>query len=50
MSDSTNAQQEKTHIEETKVGEEIEKLIKNTKKRVIISTFASNIFRVLQII
>lgn len=50
MSDSTNAEQEGHQISETKVSDELEKMFENAKGRIVVSTFASLLNRVQQII
>ncbi|MCD8048614.1 MAG: ribonuclease J [Clostridia bacterium] len=50
MSDSTNAERKGYTMSERTVGEKFEEIFKNTKKRIIVATFASNVDRVNQII
>ncbi len=50
LSDSTNAELDGTTISEKKVSDSIKEMFRNIKGRIIISTFASNIFRVQQIV
>ena len=50
MSDSTNAERPGYTMSERTVGETFENIFKNTKKRIIVATFASNVDRVSQII
>ena len=50
MSDSTNSGVEGFSISEKDVAKEILQIMKNTKDRIIIATFASNVYRVAQII
>jgi len=50
MSDSTNAERPGYTMSERTVGEKFESIFKNTKKRIIVATFASNVDRVNQII
>lgn len=49
MSDSTNSGVEGT-LSERKVANEIKDIIRKTKQRLIVATFASNVHRVAQII
>ncbi len=50
MSDSTNVEKSGHSDSERKVGESFDKLFSNCEKRIIITTFASNIHRLQQII
>lgn len=50
MSDSTNSGVEDFSISEKKVADEILEIIRKTKQRLIVATFASNVHRVSQII
>lgn len=50
MSDSTNSEVEGFSISERKVAENILEIIKKTPGRLIVSTFASNLYRLAQII
>ncbi len=50
LSDSTNALVTKFSVSEKKISESIKNIFKNIKGRIIISTFASNVYRVQQII
>ncbi|MGI6512306.1 MAG: ribonuclease J [Catenisphaera adipataccumulans] len=50
MSDSTNSGVEDFSISERKVADEILEIMRRTKKRLIVATFASNVHRVSQII
>ena len=50
MSDSTNSEVEGFSISEKKVAQSILDIIKKTKTRLIVSTFASNVHRLTQII
>jgi ribonuclease J len=50
MSDSTNSGVEDFSISEKDVAKEILNIMQNTRKRLIVSTFASNVYRVSQII
>lgn len=50
MSDSTNSTKEESSVNDNIVGESLDKFIKNSTKRIIISTFASNIYRMQQIL
>lgn len=50
MSDSTNATKEENLLNDTIVGESLSKFIDNSNKRIIVTTFASNIYRMQQII
>ena len=51
MSDSTNAMQEGTSISESKVDENLAEIFANNRnKRIILATFASNIYRLKHII
>lgn len=50
MSDSTNSGVDDFSISEKDVAREIMNIMQNAKKRIIVSTFASNVYRVSQII
>ena len=50
LSDSTNVETPGYSASERKVGESFEKLFQNCEKRIIITTFASNVHRLQQII
>lgn len=50
MSDSTNAERKGFTMSESSVGEVIDKLFINCKKRIVVATFASNVHRVQQIV
>ncbi|MGN1098294.1 MAG: ribonuclease J, partial [Clostridia bacterium] len=50
MSDSTNAERPGYTMSERTVGEKFEEIFKNTKQRIFVATFASNVDRVQQII
>lgn len=50
LSDSTNANVTKMTSSEKKIGESIKSIFSQIKGRIIISTFASNVFRVNQIV
>lgn len=50
MSDSTNAERSGFTKSERTVGSTFEQVFKNTKRRIIVATFASNVHRVQQII
>jgi len=50
LSDSTNANESNFSVSEKKIGESIKSMFKNIEGRIIISTFASNVHRVQQII
>ena len=50
MSDSTNSGVEDFSISERKVANEIQDIMRKTKQRLIVATFASNVHRVAQII
>jgi len=50
LADSTNAMNEGFSISEKRVGESIKDLFTHIKDRVIVATFASNIYRIQQII
>lgn len=50
LSDSTNALVEKFSVSEMKIGDSIKSIFANIKGRILISTFASNVYRVQQIV
>lgn len=50
MSDSTNAERDELIISDTKVGKSINELFSRMTGRIIIATFASNMYRIQQII
>ena len=50
LSDSTNANVTKFSISERKIGHSIKSIFANIKGRILISTFASNVYRVQQIV
>ena len=50
LSDSTNANVKKFSLSEKKIGESIRKIFADIKGRILISTFASNVYRVQQIV
>lgn len=50
LSDSTNAERKGFSPSERTVGDSLDELLENCEKRVIITTFASNVYRVQQII
>ena len=50
MSDSTNAERKGFTMSEKSVGEVLDKLFMNCKKRIVVATFASNVHRVQQIV
>lgn len=50
MSDSTNAERKGFTMSESSVGEVIDKLFINCRKRIVVATFASNVHRVQQIV
>lgn len=50
MADSTNATREGFTISETIIGQNLTKLFRNAKGRVIVATFSSNVHRVQQVI
>ena len=50
LSDSTNANVSKMSLSERKIGESIYDLFSDIKGRIIISTFASNVYRLQQIV
>ena len=50
MSDSTNATREGFTISETIIGQNLTRLFRNAKGRVIVATFSSNVHRVQQVI
>lgn len=50
LSDSTNVEKPGYSISESKVGESFDALFKGCKKRIIVTTFASNVHRIQQVI
>lgn len=50
LSDSTNALVDKFSVSERRIGDSIKSIFSNIKERILISTFASNLYRVQQII
>ncbi len=50
LSDSTNAQVDKWSLSEKVVSTTIDKIIKERKNRIIVATFASNVYRVREVI
>ena len=50
LSDSTNVERPGYTISERKIGDSLENLFKNCDKRIIVTTFASNVHRIQQII
>ena len=50
MADSTNVERPGATMSEKNVGETFEKIFRNTKQRVIVATFASNVHRVQQVL
>ncbi len=50
MSDSTNVERKGYTMSERTVGEKFDRIFQNSKKRIIVATFASNVHRVQQII
>ena len=50
MSDSTNAERKGYTMSESSVGEVFDKLFLNCRKRIVVATFASNVYRVQQIV
>lgn len=50
LSDSTNAQSKDFSLSEATVSEKIDEIVSTAKGRVVIATFASNVFRVREII
>ncbi|MDD3171812.1 MAG: ribonuclease J [Bacilli bacterium] len=50
LSDSTNANVSKFSVSERKIGDSIKSIFSNIKGRILISTFASNVHRVQQIV
>ncbi len=50
MSDSTNSERKGFTMSESSIGEVFDKLFLNSKKRIVVATFASNVHRVQQIV
>ena len=50
LSDSTNVEKPGYSVSEMKVGETFDRLFKNCDQRIIVTTFASNVYRLQQII
>lgn len=50
LSDSTNAERPGTTLSETVVGQGIKEVFKNTDRRIIVTTFASNVHRIQQVL
>ncbi len=50
MSDSTNSERKGYTMSERTVGEVFDKLFINCKKRIVVATFASNVYRIQQIV
>jgi len=50
MGESTNATKPGHSISEKIIGQNLDSIIRDCKKRIIVSTFASNIGRVMQLI
>ena len=50
LSDSTNVERPGYTISERKIGDSLDNLFKNCNKRIIVTTFASNVHRIQQII
>lgn len=50
LSDSTNVEKPAYSVSEMKVGETFDRLFKNCDQRIIVTTFASNVYRLQQII
>ena len=50
MSDSTNSERKGYTMSESSVGEVFDKLFLNCRKRIVVATFASNVYRVQQIV
>ena len=50
MADSTNVERPGSTMSESSVGETFESIFRNTKQRIIVATFASNVHRVQQVL
>ncbi|MGB4313182.1 MAG: ribonuclease J [Natronincolaceae bacterium] len=50
MADSTNVERPGSTMSESSVGETFESILRNTKQRVIVATFASNVHRIQQVL
>lgn len=50
MADSTNVERPGSTMSERSVGETFEKILRNSKQRIIVATFASNVHRVQQVL